>query len=315
MSTAPTSNADLRARLFAVEAEISEHRRHLKELESHRRSILDELGRIVYPVLSLPNEITTEIFLQSLPNLPGPHPNVHCFPLTPLSVCRAWRALAISTPRLWVRLGLNLCSARLRTHLSEIVDDWFSRAGSHLSTLIVRAHNWKKGDAISDAVRPILHRHGLRLQAVDFQMTEEQYNMLADVVQFPLLEDVTLDLADYWEYIDSNIRLFSDTPRLTRLTLGRGVLPHRIHLPYQQLDKLVIKYQIALEGISDVLRDAANLRHLHCSLFEPENASTRVEHLNLRTLTLGNDSSALIFPFIRFPALQNLVLFHQWLCQ
>ncbi|KAJ7639573.1 hypothetical protein FB45DRAFT_705224, partial [Roridomyces roridus] len=56
------------------------------------------------PVLSLPKEITTDIFLRCLPDTVGTHPNDRRFPLLPLYVCRAWRDVALSTPTLWVSL-------------------------------------------------------------------------------------------------------------------------------------------------------------------------------------------------------------------
>ncbi|KAJ6570464.1 hypothetical protein DFH09DRAFT_831302, partial [Mycena vulgaris] len=61
----------------------------------------------VYPVLTLPYEITSEVFIKSLP--PSPiftkdfknGPNSFEAPLLLSQICREWRSIAISTPHLW----------------------------------------------------------------------------------------------------------------------------------------------------------------------------------------------------------------------
>ncbi|KAJ7641164.1 hypothetical protein FB45DRAFT_712335, partial [Roridomyces roridus] len=54
------------------------------------------------PVLTLPNEITSEIFVHFLPPYPV------CPPMTGLDsptslthICRQWREIALATPKLW----------------------------------------------------------------------------------------------------------------------------------------------------------------------------------------------------------------------
>ncbi|KAJ7608368.1 hypothetical protein FB45DRAFT_946532 [Roridomyces roridus] len=120
----PSTNEELRAHLAAVDAAISAQLNHMQNLQNYRHSVLQELGAIVYPVLSLPNEITTEIFIQRLPDFPELNNNSRTLPLAPLGVCRAWRALAICTPQL-----LDLRSAGIRPRLGDLrdlIEVWFS---------------------------------------------------------------------------------------------------------------------------------------------------------------------------------------------
>ncbi|KAJ7451657.1 hypothetical protein FB451DRAFT_1000791, partial [Mycena latifolia] len=92
--------------LAEVEASIYEQRLRLQQLEDVRRGIQHQLDRIVYPILALPREIASEIFLQCL--LPFPvfsedykdSPYLSTAPLLLLQICREWRSIAISTPRL-----------------------------------------------------------------------------------------------------------------------------------------------------------------------------------------------------------------------
>ncbi|KAJ7262977.1 hypothetical protein C8J57DRAFT_988144, partial [Mycena rebaudengoi] len=82
----------------------------LQLLSEQRQSILRQLDVVVYPVLSLPSDVTAEIFMHYLGNFPvityddalQAYP-----PLLLASVCREWRRVALSFPRLWATLSLN----------------------------------------------------------------------------------------------------------------------------------------------------------------------------------------------------------------
>ncbi|KAJ7080564.1 hypothetical protein C8R43DRAFT_829249, partial [Mycena crocata] len=54
------------------------------------------------PVLTLPNEIVSEIFLQFLPAYPEcPSMSGHFSPTLLTHICRKWRQIAITTSSLW----------------------------------------------------------------------------------------------------------------------------------------------------------------------------------------------------------------------
>ncbi|KAJ6450651.1 hypothetical protein C8R45DRAFT_771714, partial [Mycena sanguinolenta] len=54
----------------------------------------------VYPVLSLPTEITTRIFVECLPD-DGATPLAECAPLLLMRVCRQWKDITLSSCQLW----------------------------------------------------------------------------------------------------------------------------------------------------------------------------------------------------------------------
>ncbi|KAJ6602553.1 hypothetical protein DFH09DRAFT_859208, partial [Mycena vulgaris] len=83
----------LRSRLEHIEEQIL----RLQEERKHTKSAL---ASIVFPVLSLPVEITSEIFLQCLDGRPI-KPDLREIPLVLTRVCSAWRSITINTPRLW----------------------------------------------------------------------------------------------------------------------------------------------------------------------------------------------------------------------
>ncbi|KAJ7024839.1 hypothetical protein C8F04DRAFT_899109, partial [Mycena alexandri] len=58
------------------------------------------LASIVYPILTLPVEVTAEIFVHCLP-AKATQPSGKVAPMLLGGICRQWRDIACSTPRLW----------------------------------------------------------------------------------------------------------------------------------------------------------------------------------------------------------------------
>ncbi|KAJ7129156.1 hypothetical protein C8R44DRAFT_71436 [Mycena epipterygia] len=93
--------ADLRARLAGLDATIIQQKVLLEQLEADRIAVQTELQSFVYPVLTLPHEITSEIFVRCLPDhLEHEPPRRMQTPILLLAVCKAWNNIAVSTPAL-----------------------------------------------------------------------------------------------------------------------------------------------------------------------------------------------------------------------
>ncbi|KAJ7123278.1 hypothetical protein C8R43DRAFT_866498, partial [Mycena crocata] len=54
-----------------------------------------------YPILSIPNEITAEIFRHCMPVDGRVVPRVSDAPIVLTRICRHWRQIAVSTHRVW----------------------------------------------------------------------------------------------------------------------------------------------------------------------------------------------------------------------
>ncbi|KAJ7762562.1 hypothetical protein B0H16DRAFT_1311801, partial [Mycena metata] len=107
-------NVTLRRRLASVDSQLeaeslpSRHSPRLKEerqrrLTEEKITIQSSLDSIVYPILTLPVEITAEIFFHCLPRHPS-FPSARIAPMLLGRICRQWRNIACSTPRLWAHL-------------------------------------------------------------------------------------------------------------------------------------------------------------------------------------------------------------------
>ncbi|KAJ6520882.1 hypothetical protein DFH09DRAFT_1287338, partial [Mycena vulgaris] len=92
------SSSNLRTRLNELDQEIPQLKLQLKELERERSEIFASL---TFPTLTLPVEITSEIFMHRILGKAPPIPRSSEAPLLLTRICRQWRETAISTPRLW----------------------------------------------------------------------------------------------------------------------------------------------------------------------------------------------------------------------
>ncbi|KAJ6610358.1 hypothetical protein B0H10DRAFT_1811711, partial [Mycena sp. CBHHK59/15] len=90
----------LRARILDLDAAIIQQKLVLEKIDADRRSVQLQLDTVTYPLLTLPNEITSEIFMHCLP-AELEQPRQSQAPILFLRICRAWREIARSTPGLW----------------------------------------------------------------------------------------------------------------------------------------------------------------------------------------------------------------------
>ncbi|KAJ7088210.1 hypothetical protein C8R43DRAFT_939231, partial [Mycena crocata] len=101
MSGGSVLEAD-RTRLKDVEAEILGLERALDLLRKKKSAIQGRLDAYRYPVLTVPNELVSDIFLQFLPAYPDCPSMSGLFSPTLLThICRKWREIALTTPSLW----------------------------------------------------------------------------------------------------------------------------------------------------------------------------------------------------------------------
>jgi hypothetical protein len=92
----------IRSKLASVKNQIKDFQRLEAELDSdvaHWRSVLT-------PDRVLPRDIMEEIFMQCLPQDTYPSMSIDEAPLTLTMICRSWREIALSTPRLWCKVHI-----------------------------------------------------------------------------------------------------------------------------------------------------------------------------------------------------------------
>ncbi|KAJ7932065.1 hypothetical protein B0H13DRAFT_809491, partial [Mycena leptocephala] len=91
-----------RARITDLEAQILHLEHSLRALRIEKSQAQRRLDSYTYPVLTLPNEIVSEIFMRFLPTYPRFPPFTGILSPTILTqICRKWREIALGTPALW----------------------------------------------------------------------------------------------------------------------------------------------------------------------------------------------------------------------
>ncbi|KAJ7757581.1 hypothetical protein B0H16DRAFT_1537114 [Mycena metata] len=304
-----SSNADLRTRLAALDASIAELRLRLKGLEDLRRPIQRQLDYIIYPVLTLPPEITSHIFLHCLPHpLPGLDdcdkyaPNTKLVPLLLLQVCRTWRDIVLSTPYLWNSLHLGR-GMFLGADIAKIVADWFDRAGSCPLTFNFHLPRGSRREFAS----PVLHGLAPRIQTLGLHLGAVDSKDLIGIGPFPILESLAISYR--WSpSFELPLELFT-APRLRHISLTRYARPRMFVIPHD-VYTVACAAPITVNESLDVLQGHPFLKELkiNCYLGYRDTTSRTeiVTHNNLETLHLVSGASVLRLS--RLPALQNLHL-------
>ncbi|KAJ7031121.1 hypothetical protein C8F04DRAFT_708161 [Mycena alexandri] len=225
------TNQTRRDRLAQIEAQIV-------LLEAERKSIQKKLHSLTYPVLSLPFEITSEIFARCLPdactaeNIPS---SKHDQPPTAFiltQICRNWRQVALDTPRLWATFRVSLDDWSSIPDLRRRFMEWVGRAKT--SPLSFTLHRTSSSDLPSPTIfTPILD---LSMQWWDVDLQIPSNVLIMEQFQshlygrLPNLQRLRLKTE---ERIAALVTAFEHAPSLRRVVLERQ--PRLILLPWRQL--------------------------------------------------------------------------------
>ncbi|KAF8198278.1 hypothetical protein K438DRAFT_1933625 [Mycena galopus ATCC 62051] len=190
---------ELRTRIEELSSQIELQKELLRKLEGDKRLVQRQLNAVADPVARLPLEISSEIFLQTLPSFPKVGA-IHG-PMLLLSICNAWTTIALSTPALWRTFRIDFPCAK---NLRQVLPSWFQRAGNRSLSVSVR------GDfrACDNEVCAVIWQHGEQLEHLeilndvyDEEQDDDEYDCEGEVDLFarsgspepmPLLETLTI---------------------------------------------------------------------------------------------------------------------------
>ncbi|KAK7063523.1 F-box domain-containing protein [Favolaschia claudopus] len=286
----PTSRSAFRARLAEIDSELDElaelHARtsaRIEQLETTRKPVASALDSIVYPILTLPVEMTSEIFAHYFNEVLS---DVDGLPLCKLrtardggplilsQVCRAWRNIAINTHSMWCRVHASAHNPG-RPEWRNFLECWLSRAGNRMLylDLIVDPCHFTK---LFTTVVPYSAHWRVFKCCIGCDDNWTSISTLVDTVRgrTPLLHEFGV----WWEGpsdfpTTAPITAFSDAPELRKVTL-HDLPSEKITLPWAQLTHLTLSGYNTTNVIA-VLHLTESLEELSIDLYGSASVGTQ----------------------------------------
>ncbi|KAJ7073853.1 hypothetical protein C8F01DRAFT_3809 [Mycena amicta] len=268
-----------RTRFSEVEEEIQRLETHLAALRIERREIRRRLDEYTYPVLTLPNEVTTEIFVQYLPSHPRCPPLVGLgSPTHLLGICRPWRHIALHSPELWRAIELNCEYHPKRIGVAQA---WLQRSRSTLLSL--RLDFLTIGPSEDSLLRAVV-AHRSRWEYIDLLGPPHLISLISG--PSPRLRGVALSTPE-----DEVVDIISLQNAHLRFVSLWGVGYNTSSLSWDQLTSLSLRDTTFVE-CAPILEMARNL--LRCKLFvrgprPAEGIQVQIPRLEVLSLHMDND--------------------------
>ncbi|KAJ7286875.1 hypothetical protein C8J57DRAFT_1215176 [Mycena rebaudengoi] len=275
-----SSATSLRQRIASLSAQI-------EALSNERDVAQAELESISYPILTLPTEITIEIFQSCLPS-DAVKPSPTGVPLIFGRICRQWRNIALATPRLWSSVDISGMpgSSTGNALLCTFLKTWLARSASHPLTFTWDDTAKMLYSDSTNALHDTVLRHAHRWRDVILALTHADLVRYMSVSEgFPLLEKLTLYPTESGAHA-SHFTALRVCPRLEHL-LTDGSLLHSIpqHFPlWSQLTRFHGR-NVSLSQGWDVLTFAVGLEC--CTLRFHDNPSVTDLHPHRTPSTLS----------------------------
>jgi hypothetical protein len=257
----PGERSDLaadRARITRIRSQISELEHSLGLLKEEEDMVQSRLDAYTYPVLTLPNEVISEIFIRCLPvyprrSLAGPLSQT---PIVLLGhVCRQWRAIALATPSLWRAVAVRLDSTNEKLALG-LLENHLNLSGSCPLSIkfYIRTRTHPPATAFVQMIAP----HCARWEHLSIYYTPST-SLRSIAGPLPLLRSLTVHAVDFSLEQDATITsAFHTAPLLCKVSLQQYPRVHSSMLPWSQLTVLSVRCLDPNQGAA-ILNVAVNL--------------------------------------------------------
>ncbi|KAJ6560219.1 hypothetical protein B0H19DRAFT_1146825 [Mycena capillaripes] len=295
-----TSNADLRRRLREVDISVSELKSRLQSSEYTRRSILHQLQMVGYPVLTIPREITSKIFLHCL--VPYSHiSDPRRAPILLLHICTAWRSIALSSPGLWAQLYVNFGHPRRlyeAGNFEQLLEVYLARANACPLSLNLIGR--------SALIPALFNRLSSRIETLRLTINANHYP--EHTAGFPQLRKLTICLGlgreDDSGLQGNPIQIFRAASQIRDVLFYRGAVPSLFAIPWNNVTVFTGEEHSSRECV-DLLRLAPSL--VQCTFIEPYLVpdTPTISHSGLKSFTTNSD---ILLEFLKLSALQTLEL-------
>ncbi|KAJ6478073.1 hypothetical protein C8R47DRAFT_1051312 [Mycena vitilis] len=244
-----------RARVVELAAEITMLELSLSALRDERMRVQARLDAVKYPVLTLPNEIVSEIFVHFLPFYPLCPPFVGMLSPTILTqICRRWREIALATPDLWRAMAFLGRKAIIDRHL-QISTMWLKRSRNRPLSIIIHDRCWSISEIFA-----VFVPHRSRWEHIKFHANALELHRI--VGPMPMLRHLDLCVDDSATH-NAAVEIV-DVLQLRTVVLNGLAIPN-VAIPYAQLTGLTLNL-VDQEVYRPILRQTPNLRHVELKI-------------------------------------------------
>lgn len=273
----------------------------------------------------LPLELMEEIFLFCLPSTTYINPDPNHAPLLLCQVCRAWRIIAISSPRLWKSVSFQ------EYHSERMIGLWLSRAGNCPLAIAFRVPSYYELVFASKDWEIVGRSSQWRNVAIMLESKASFRNLAAAISSLPLIHTLKLNMHTFSgtkvEGQEEFFGLLHSASNLRKISWYLTTInPCTVNLPWGSLTEFDSSFELSTSETVQILLDAPRLRRL--MLVGPTRTQMSsgivtllpptIVHRHLNDLKLFTRSGTLgdLFDAISLPALESLRLgcvgFRSW---
>lgn len=281
------SRQAIKEKIAQNEAAVEEMRANFRTLENKRYELLEVLNNTSQIMTMLSPEILSEIFIIICADEWGLLRVPKQFILA--RVCRAWRRIAWSTPRLWCKIGIRFAEKRYDAQ-RVLFEEWIKRSGNCPLELNLDTHYSEKqweppADSTLEFLMTTCHRWRILKTSAfpNMAVALQQYRP-----QFPLLDALHLKARNTAK--DPHLKKWtfcSATPQLRSLGLFLLIPGPQLGVSWGGLIELRVTLSFLYQPSIEILALLPSLEYLHCCL-EGYNANvdpSSVPAPNLRRLS------------------------------
>ncbi|KAJ6578189.1 hypothetical protein B0H19DRAFT_1371139 [Mycena capillaripes] len=260
------------------------------------------------PALTIPPEITAQIFAHCLPDSISP-PEIDSVPLLLGRICSEWRKIAWASPELWTSLKVDRSDIPV-----AFIETWLSRAQTLPLSLALEISSIGGNMWDSTPVIAVFKRHSLTWRDVTLEVPLEQLELFGPDLSLPLLERLAIWTDALITFGGAPLTTFRNASALRRLNLGTAVDPRLLQLPWSQIASLESRSGALLpEEFIIILQHTPNITNCAITIYS-ESELDRLPNvaplMSLTSLRMETNIPAVLdmFEIVSMPALQVLDL-------
>jgi hypothetical protein len=215
------------------------------------------------PVLELPYELTSKIFVHCLPVHRRVRPQRQRAPLLLAQICSHWRAVALTTPELWSSIYLEFVGNNYEglstmfdpdvepdvDHTCDLVELWLARAAGYpLSiTLICRRRNfWLPDVRLPPDILSVIAAHSAHWRRIELQISTQDLDDFNEIPgPFPVLRSFAVQLTNSGMLSLPRVIAIGSSPNLSAFRLSTDFSPPFFYFPLENVPASLTALQLS----------------------------------------------------------------------